>query len=68
MPGRGDSNKKGTSGQGGSNQSGQGFEQTGNREKANHGEQTGNRASESHGKSKTRIETDTQVLKNKKTN
>jgi hypothetical protein len=46
MPGRGDNNKKGTSGQGGSNQSGQGFEQTSNREKANHGEPTGDRPSE----------------------
>ncbi len=46
MPGRGDNNKKGTSGQGGSNQSGQGFEQTSNREKANYGEPTGDRPSE----------------------
>ncbi|MBA3674628.1 MAG: hypothetical protein H0W75_06665 [Chitinophagaceae bacterium] len=46
MPGRGDNNKKGTSGQGGSNQSGQGFEQTSNREKASHGESTGDRPSE----------------------
>lgn len=46
MSGRGDNNKKGTSGQGAGNQSGQGFAQTSSREKANHGEQTGGKRSE----------------------
>jgi hypothetical protein len=45
MSGRGDNNKKGTSGQGASNQSGQGL--ASNSGKVNHGrEQTGTRRSE----------------------
>ncbi len=39
MSGRGDKNKSGTSGQGAGNQSGQGFSQTPDRQKSNHGEQ-----------------------------
>ena len=50
MPGRGDNNKKGTSGQGSSNQSGQGFAATPDRQKANHGQQTGGSRSEEQNK------------------
>ena len=46
MPGRGDNNKKGSSGQGGSNQSNQGFEDA-NQGKSNHNrEQTGGKRSD----------------------
>ena len=45
MSGRGDHNKKGTSGQGASNQSNQGFGQAANRGKSSHGEQTGGKRS-----------------------
>lgn len=47
MLGRGDNNKNGTSGQGASNQSGQGLAQTDDREKMNHArQQTGGQPSE----------------------
>jgi hypothetical protein len=46
MSGRGDNNKKGSSGQGGSNQSSQGFGQAADRGKSNHGGQTGGQRSE----------------------
>lgn len=42
---RGSNNKQGTSGSGASNQSGQGFSQTADREKSNHGRQTGGKPS-----------------------
>ncbi|MFL5810883.1 MAG: hypothetical protein ACJ749_15285 [Flavisolibacter sp.] len=45
MPGRGDNNKKGSSGRGASNQSSQGFGQAAERGKSNHGEQTGGKPS-----------------------
>jgi hypothetical protein len=45
MSGRGDNNKKGSSGQGASNQSSQGFGQAADRGKANHGQQTGGKPS-----------------------
>lgn len=41
MSGRGDNNKKGSSGRGGSNQSNQAFGSTDQRGKSYHGEQTG---------------------------
>ena len=44
MAGRGDNNKKGSSGRGASNQSMQGMKD-GTREKANHGKQTGGQRS-----------------------
>jgi hypothetical protein len=46
MPGRGDNNKKGSSGRGSSNQSNQGFGSSAQKGKSNHGEQTGGMASE----------------------
>ena len=46
MPGRGDNNKKGSSGPGSSNQSNQAFGSSDQKGKSNHGEQTGGRASE----------------------
>ena len=46
MSGRGDNNKNGTSGQGAANQSGQGMEQSDNREKMNHGKKTGGKPSQ----------------------
>ena len=36
MSGRGDNNKKGSAGRGGSNQSNQGFNETGQQQKSNH--------------------------------
>ena len=54
MSGRGDNNKRGTSGQGSSNQSGQGLNQTKERGKANHGEKTGGKPSVREEKSKDR--------------
>lgn len=46
MAGRGDNNKKGSAGRGGSNQSNQGFIDTGNKEKSNHNKrQTGGKPS-----------------------
>jgi len=52
MSGRGDKNKLGTSGQGAGNQSGQGFTQTPDRQKSNHGEQTGGKPSKPQPKTK----------------
>ena len=46
MSGRGDNNKKGSSGRGSSNQSNQGFGSSDQKGKSNHGDQTGGRASE----------------------
>ncbi len=46
MSGRGDNNKHGSSGQGASNQSGQGMANADDREKMNHGKQTGGQPSE----------------------
>lgn len=46
MPGRGDNNKKGSSGRGSSNQSNQAFGSTEQRGKSNHGEKTGGHPSE----------------------
>ena len=46
MSGRGDNNKKGSSGRGSSNQSNQAFGSSHQKGKSNHGEQTGGRASE----------------------
>lgn len=46
MSGRGDNNKKGSSGRGASNQSNQGFKQASNPAKSNHGTQTGGQRSE----------------------
>ena len=46
MPGRGDNNKKGSSGRGSSNQSNQAFGASDQRGKSNHGEKTGGRPSE----------------------
>jgi hypothetical protein len=46
MSGRGDNNKKGSSGRGSSNQSNQAFGSSDQKGKSNHGEQTGGRASE----------------------
>ena len=46
MAGRGDNNKKGTSGQGTGNQSNQGFKAPASREKSNHGDRTGEQRSE----------------------
>ena len=45
MSGRGDNNKKGSSGRGAGNQSNQGFGQAANRGKSYHGEQTGGKPS-----------------------
>ncbi|HEY0355096.1 MAG TPA: hypothetical protein VGC29_02760 [Flavisolibacter sp.] len=45
MAGRGDNNKKGSSGRGASNQSSQAFGQAANRGKSNHGVQTGGKPS-----------------------
>lgn len=50
MSGRGDNNKKGSSGRGASNQSMQGMK-GGSHEKASHGKQTGGRRSEPQPKS-----------------
>lgn len=46
MPGRGDNNKKGSSGRGSSNQSNHAFGSSDERGKSNHGEKTGGRPSE----------------------
>ena len=46
MSGRGDNNKKGSSGSGSSNQSNQAFGSSAQKGKSNHGDQTGGRASE----------------------
>jgi hypothetical protein len=46
MSGRGDNNKNGSSGQGASNQSNQGFNEPAKDEKSNHGKQTGGKRSE----------------------
>ena len=46
MSGRGDHNKKGTSGQGAGNQSNQGFTETAHPDKSAHGKQTGGKQSE----------------------
>jgi hypothetical protein len=46
MSGRGDNNKKGSSGQGSSNQSNQAFGSSDQRGKSNHGEKTGGKPSE----------------------
>jgi hypothetical protein len=46
MSGRGDNNKKGSSGRGASNQSNQAFGSSDRKGKSYHGEQTGGRASE----------------------
>ena len=46
MSGRGDNNKKGSSGRGSSNQSNQAFGSADQKGKSNHGEQTGGRPSE----------------------
>lgn len=46
MSGRGDNNKKGSSGRGASNQSNQAFGSSDQKGKSSHGEQTGGRASE----------------------
>ena len=51
MAGRGDNNKRGSSGRGSSNQSNQGFKQPASREKSNHGSQTGGKKSEPQRKS-----------------
>lgn len=45
MSGRGDNNKKGSSGRGASNQSSQAFGQAADRGKSNHGVQTGGKRS-----------------------
>ena len=45
MSGRGDKNKKGSSGRGASNQSSQAFGQVADRGKSNHGDQTGGKPS-----------------------
>ena len=45
MAGRGDNNKKGSSGRGASNQSSQAFGQAAKRGKSNHGEPTGGKPS-----------------------
>jgi hypothetical protein len=45
MSGRGDNNKSGSSGRGASNQSNQGFGQSGDQRKTNHGDQTGGKPS-----------------------
>ena len=50
MSGRGDNNKKGSSGRGSSNQSNQAFGSSDQRGKSNHGEQTGGKPSERQGK------------------
>lgn len=50
MSGRGDNNKKGSSGRGASNQSNQPFGQASNQGKSNHGDQTGGKRSEPHPK------------------
>lgn len=46
MPGRGDNNKKGSSGQGSSNQSNQAFSPADAKGKSNHGEKTGGKKSD----------------------
>ena len=46
MSGRGDNNKKGSSGRGASNQSNQAFGSSEQKGKSSHGDQTGGRASE----------------------
>jgi hypothetical protein len=46
MSGRGDNNKKGSSGRGASNQSNQAFSSSDQKGKSYHGEQTGGRASD----------------------
>jgi len=46
MSGRGDNNKKGSSGRGASNQSNQGFDQASHAGKSNHGTKTGGQRSE----------------------
>lgn len=45
MSGRGDNNKRGSSGQGSGNQSSQAFGQAADRGKSNHGKQTGGKPS-----------------------
>ncbi len=50
MSGRGDNNKNGTSGEGASNQSNQGFTKPAQEETSNHGKQTGGKRSEPHEK------------------
>ena len=50
MSGRGDNNKKGSSGRGASNQSNQAFGSSDQKGKSYHGEQTGGRASERQSK------------------
>jgi hypothetical protein len=52
MSGRGDNNKKGSSGRGSSNQSNQAFGSSEQRGKSNHGEQTGGKRSERQPKDK----------------
>jgi hypothetical protein len=50
MPGRGDNNKNGSAGRGGSNQSNQAFGQAADRGKSNHGEKKGGKPSVPQGK------------------
>ena len=62
MSGRGDNNKKGSSGRGSSNQSNQAFGSSEQKGKSNHGEQTGGRAQKNSQKNKIRPLTETRVL------
>ena len=66
MPGRGDNNKSGSSGQGAGNQSNQGFGQSVDHGKSGHGDKTGGKHSVQNEKSKDQASNRNTSLKKEK--